>query len=216
MPNCFVVLELNLFEGLAGLKKCNAAAWHDPLRERRPRSVQSVFEERLPLLHLGFGGGPNLDLRDAARELGQPLLQLLAIVIAFGDLNLTPNHLNPAVDRFLVAGAFRDRRILRVHLDLLGAAEVAKLNVLELNSQVLEDGAAAGQRGDVLQHGLAAIAVAGGLYGAHLEDAFELVQNSVASASPSTSSAMIKSGSFFFEMSSRSGIKLLALEIFSS
>ena len=39
------------------------------------------------------------------------------------------------------------------------------LNVFELDAEVLEDGLAAGQNGDVLQHGLAAIAVAGGLDG---------------------------------------------------
>ena len=35
----------------------------------------------------------------------------------------------------------------------------------ELDAEVFEDGLAAGEDGDVFQHGLAAIAVAGGLHG---------------------------------------------------
>ena len=39
----------------------------------------------------------------------------------------------------------------------------SQADVLELDAQVLEDRLAAGQDGDVLEHGLAAVAVAGGL-----------------------------------------------------
>ena len=43
-----------------------------------------------------------------------------------------------------------------------------------------------------------------------------LFSTSVASASPSMSSAMMSSGSFFLEMGSSSGIRFLAELIFSS
>src|SRR3712207_7666489 len=39
------------------------------------------------------------------------------------------------------------------------------------DAQLLEDGGAAGEDADVLEHRLAAVAEAGGLYGAHLERA---------------------------------------------
>ena len=92
-------------------------------------------------------------------------------------LDLAADHLDPALDGLLVAGAFGDGRVLGVDLDLLGPAQVAELDVLELDAQVLEDGLAAGQGGDVFEHGLAAVAVARRLDRADLEDALELVEH---------------------------------------
>ena len=60
---------------------------------------------------------------------------------------------------------------------LLGPAEVGELDALELDAEVLEDRLAAGQDGDVAEHRLAAVAVAGGLDGGDLEDAAELVDD---------------------------------------
>ena len=42
---------------------------------------QSVLEAVLLLFQLGLGGRADLDDRDAAGQLGQPLLQLLAVVV---------------------------------------------------------------------------------------------------------------------------------------
>ena len=50
-------------------------------------------------------------------------------------------------------------------------------DVLELHAQVFADQRAAGEDGDVAQHGLAAIAEAGGLDGTHVEHAAELVDD---------------------------------------
>ena len=61
--------------------------------------------------------------------------------------------------------------------DLLGLAEVGELDAVELDAEVLEDGGAAGEHGDVAQHRLAAIAVAGGLHRTDLQDAAELVDD---------------------------------------
>ena len=53
----------------------------------------------------------------------------------------------------------------------------ANLNVLQLDAEVFGDGLAAGQDGDVLQHGLAAIAEARSLDGADLQRAAQLVHD---------------------------------------
>src|SRR6185503_11924037 len=55
------------------------AARHDALLEGRAGGLQRVLDAMLLLLHLGLGGSANLDHRDAAGQLGQPLLQLLAV-----------------------------------------------------------------------------------------------------------------------------------------
>ena len=64
----------------------------------------------------------------------------------------------------------------------------------QLDAEVFGDGFAAGQDCDVLQHGLATIAKARGLDGATFSVPRSLFTTRVASASPSTSSAMITSG----------------------
>ena len=59
----------------------------------------------------------------------------------------------------------------------LARAEVFELDVLELDAEVFGDGLAAGEDGDVLQHGLAAIAEAGGLDGRDVQRAAQLVDD---------------------------------------
>ncbi len=73
--------------------------------------------------------------------------------------------------------AFDDGGVVLVDRDLLGFAEVFHLHVLELDAEILGDGLAAGQRGDVFEHGLAAVAEAGGLDGGALQRAAQLVHH---------------------------------------
>ena len=75
------------------------------------------------------------------------------------------------------AGALDDGGGLLVDGDLLGGAQILQLQVLQLEAQVLGDGLAAGEDGDVLQHGLAPVAEAGGLHGGDVEGAADLVHH---------------------------------------
>jgi hypothetical protein len=50
--------------------------------------VQRVLDAQLALLQLGFGGRADLDQRDAPRELCDPLVQRLAVVVGVGGLAL--------------------------------------------------------------------------------------------------------------------------------
>ena len=76
----------------------------------------------------------------------------------------------------------------------LARPRCSSVEVLELQAQVFADQRAAGQHGDVAQHGLAAIAEARRLDGADVSTPRSLLTTSAARASPSTSSAMINSG----------------------
>jgi hypothetical protein len=96
------------------------------------------------------------------------------------------------------------------------AGRARELDLLELDAEVLEDRLAAGQDGDVLQHRLAAVAEAGRLDRATLSVPRSLLTTSVASASPSTSSAMISSGLPPSSTFSSSGSRSLMLPIFFS
>ena len=86
--------------------------------------MQSVFDAGLLFLHLGFGGRADLDDGNAAGELRQALLQLLAIVVGGGLFDLGAELLDAAFDGLLLTGAIDDGGVVLVDGDALGAAEV--------------------------------------------------------------------------------------------
>ena len=61
--------------------------------------------------------------------------------------------------------------------DALGAAQIFQLHAFQLDAGFFEDRLAAGQDGDVFQHGFAAIAEARSLHGAGVQRATQLVDN---------------------------------------
>ena len=73
-----VVVGLEALERLDGAQQRHAAARHDAFLDGGAGRMQRVVDAVLALLHLDLGGAADLDDGDAAGELGQPLLQLLA------------------------------------------------------------------------------------------------------------------------------------------
>ena len=86
----------------------HAAARQDAFFRRRAGGVQGVLDAGLGLLHLGLGAAAHRDHRHAAGQLGQPLLELLAVVVAVGRLDLPLELLDAGLDVGLLAG--RPRR----------------------------------------------------------------------------------------------------------
>ena len=90
----------------------HAAAGDDAFFQRGLRGRLGVFEQRLALLHFGFGRGADVDLRHAAGQLGQPLLQLLAVVsLSVFSISRRICSARPSI-AVLLAGAADDRRVL--------------------------------------------------------------------------------------------------------
>src|SRR5207248_4127954 len=87
-PRLVVVLALEALERLGRIEQRSAAARDDPFLDRSAGRVERVVDAVLALLHLDLGRTADLDHGNAAGELGQPLLQLLAIVVAGGVLDL--------------------------------------------------------------------------------------------------------------------------------
>src|SRR4029450_11792864 len=106
------------------------------------------------------------DHRTPAGELGQALLQLLAVVVRGGLLDLRLDLRDAGFDVLLLARALDDRGGLLVDHHLAGAAEHVDGDAFELHAELIGDQLTAGQDRDVFQHGLAAIAEAPRLYGA--------------------------------------------------
>ncbi len=139
--------------------------------------MHRVVDAVLALLDLDLGGAADADDGNAARQLGQTLLQLLAVIVRGGLLDLRLDLGDAALDVLLLAGAVDDRRVLLLDADALRRAEHVERDVLELDAEILADDLAAGQDGDVLEHRLAAIAEAGRLNRRDLEAAAQLVDD---------------------------------------
>ena len=168
---------LDALELLGGTEQGDAAARNDAFLDRRAGRMHRVINAILALLHFDFGRAADADHRDAARELGQTLLQLLAVVVRGGLLDLRLDLRHAGFDVGLLAGAVDDRGVLLVDHHLLGAAEHRERDVLQLDAEIFRDRLAAGQDRDVLQHGLAAIAEARRLDGGDLEAAAQAVDD---------------------------------------
>ena len=83
-----VVLGAQPLEVLGGTQQGDAAARHDAFFNGRTGRMHRVINAILALLDLDFGRAADADHRDAARELGQTLLQLLTVVVRGGFLDL--------------------------------------------------------------------------------------------------------------------------------
>ena len=139
--------------------------------------MERVFDARLLLLHLDLGRSADVDLRHATRELREALLELLAVVVGAGPVDLGLELADPTLDLLLVALATdQDGLVLGDH-DLVAGPEVSQLEGLGLDPEVLEHGLGAAEHGQVLHHGLAAIAEARRLDGAAVERPAETVHD---------------------------------------
>src|SRR5208282_1676720 len=114
--------------------KRDAAAGQDAFLDRGARRMHRVVDAILALLDLDLSGPADPDHRNAAGELGQPLLQLLAIVVGRGLLDLRLDLRNARLDVGLLAAAVDDRGVLLVDHHLLGFAKHGQRDVLELDA----------------------------------------------------------------------------------
>ena len=144
ITDALVAIELQAVQRFGCANERHAAARDDPLFDGRFRRVHGILDACLLFLHLGLGGCADLDHRDAADELRQALLELLAVVIAVGDLDLVAELIDAILDLRLLPAPLDDRRLVLVDGDLLGAAEVLHREVLELQPEV---------RGEVVYRG---------------------------------------------------------------
>src|SRR5258708_2457785 len=155
----------------------DSASGHNAFFHGRARCVHRVFHAGFLFFHFGFGRRAYFDHGNAPNQFRQPLLQLLAVIVAGGLVDLAADFLYPAFDLRAFASALDEGGVVLVDGDFLGAAQIFHLDVLELDAQVFRDGLAAGQDCDVLQHGLATIAKARRFHGSNVERAAQLVHD---------------------------------------
>ena len=118
--------SLRAVDDLDGAEERDAAAGDDTLFHGRTGRMERVFDAGLLLLHLNLGGGTDVDDGDTAGELGEALLELLAVVVAGGLVDLAADLLHAALDVGRLAAALDDGGVLLVDDDALGLAEVGE------------------------------------------------------------------------------------------
>src|SRR6266568_2091690 len=166
-----------LVERAGGIEQRRATAGNNTLLDCGAGRMHRVVDEILALLHLDLGGAADPDDCNAAGELGQPLLQFLAVVVGGRLLDLLADLGATALDIRLLAGAVDDCRVLLLDAQLLALAEHVERDVLELDAEILADHLATGQDRDILEHRLPTVAETRRLDRTHLEPAAQLVDD---------------------------------------
>ena len=168
---------LSLLESLGRAKQRYAAAGQNAFLDCSAGRMHRVFDAILALPHFHLGRAADADYRDAAGELGEPLLQLLAIVVGGGLLDLRLELIDAGLDVGLRAGAVDDRGVLLIDHHLLGAAEHVEGDLIELDAEIIGNRGAAGKDRNVLEHRFAPIAETGRLDGRDLQAAAQPVDD---------------------------------------
>jgi hypothetical protein len=145
-----VALQGELVEGgLGRLQQRDATTGDDALFDGGLRVADGVLDAVLALLELDLGGRARLDDGDAAGELGEALLELLAVVVGVRLLDLGADLGDPAGDLVGVAGALDDGGLVLGDDDLAGLAQQVEVRGVELEADLLGDDLATGEDGDV-------------------------------------------------------------------
>ena len=110
-----VASQLQGLQGGQAAQERHAAAGDDAFFHRRAGGVQGVFDAGFLFLHLGLGRGADIDDGHAAGQLGQAFLQLLAVVVGGGFLDLAADLIDTALDLGGLAAAFDDGGVLLVN-----------------------------------------------------------------------------------------------------
>ena len=161
----------------AGVDEGGAATGDDALLDRGAGRRDGVLDAVLALLDLDLGVAADLDDHDAAGELGEALLQLLAVPVGVGPLDLGLDLRDPAGDGVRLGAAVDDGRVVLGDDDPAGGPEDLETDLLEVEPDVGGDDLRTGQHGHVLQHRLAAVAEARGLDRDGGEGAADLVHD---------------------------------------
>src|SRR5690606_8597842 len=172
-----VVGALEVDQRVDGTHHRAAAAGNHVFFHRGTGGMQGVFHAGLFLLHLDLGRGTHLDHGDAAGQLGHALLHLLLVVVGGRLFDLGADLRHAGLDLFLAAGTVDDGGVLLADLHLLGGAEVVQGRAFQAHADLFGDHLAAGEDGDILQHGLAGVTKARRLDGADLDDAADGVDH---------------------------------------
>jgi len=126
---------------------------------------------------------------------------------------MSSNLLNAASNVLAGSGPIDNRRGILFYLNRFTAPKIIQCRVFELDPDIFRNHSSAGQDGIILPHGPAMVTETGGLTARTFRAPRSLFTNSVANASPSTSSPMMRRALFSlaacYRMGNRSFMELI-------
>ncbi len=131
----------------------------------------------LLLFQFDFGGRTHADHGHAAGQLGQALLQLLAVVVAGAVVNFGFDLVDTTTNGPFVAGTTDNGGIIFGRGNFVGTAQIIKRGGIKFASHFFGDDGATGQNSNILQHSFAAITKARSFDGQHVKGAAQFVQD---------------------------------------
>ncbi|CFE41275.1 Uncharacterised protein [Mycobacterium tuberculosis] len=117
-----VAFELQLVQGRGRLQQRHTPTGDDALLDGGLGIANRILDAVLALLEFDLGGGTGLDHRDTTGQLGQPLLQLLTVVVGVAVLDLLADLGHSSGDGVGVTGALDDGGLVLGDHDLAGLA----------------------------------------------------------------------------------------------
>ena len=112
--------------------------------------MQGIFDASLLLFHLNLGCRTDLDYRNPACKLSDPLLHLLFVVIRSSFLNLDADLTDPAFDVGLATSTIDHGGVFLSDLHTLGTTQIIDTGAFEAHSDFFGDYLPAGQNGEIL------------------------------------------------------------------
>ena len=145
-----IALSLDSLKSWERSEQRSAAAGYDAFLNGRTSGVHGVLYTSLLFLQFGFGCRAHLDQRNAAHKLCQTLLKFLAVVLRRAFLDLSAELLDATLDFSVFSRALDNCGVVLVDDYFFRVPQVFDFHVLQVDTQILGDGFAAGQEGAVI------------------------------------------------------------------
>ncbi len=154
-----------------------ASTGDDALIDGSAGGRDSVLDTVLLLLELHLGGGADLNDSHTPGHLGEALLELLAVPVGVGVIDLRLDLVDAALHVGGAASTLDDGAVVLGDHHLAGRAHQRQVDRVELQPDLFGHDLAAREDRHVLQHCLAALAEPGRLDGNRVESATDLVHH---------------------------------------
>ena len=172
-----IILTLEILQCLGGTDVGDTSTRKVTFLYSGTGGVESILNPVLLLLHLHLGVGTDIEHGHTASQFSQALLQLLLVVRALRVGNLVLELSHTLLDVLLRTSTIDDGGVVLGDRHLLGRTQFLERGLVERQTLVLADHHTTSQHGDILQHGLAAVAEARSLDGADLQASTQTVDN---------------------------------------
>ena len=131
----------------------------------------------LLLFQFHFSGSANFDHTYATSQLGQALLELLAVIVAGRLFNQGADLAHTSLDLLLFASPLDDSRVVFGNYNCAGPSQVTETGILKFEAGLLGDDFTTGENSDIFQYGITAVAKARSLHGHDIKGTAQFVDD---------------------------------------